>query len=373
MCHTMFTTPFLRLALLIVLITCAAGTSSPTPLAQAGEEVMTYLPIVMRGKNSTTPPPPQPTGPAEQQALDRLNYYRGIAGAPSLQLHPALVTAAQNHVTYLGLNSNDEAATVYWPHGEVEGKPGYTGRWSGDRAVATGYPWSAGWEVISFDNDPVVSVDNLVATVFHRVTMLDPYMEYMGYGHGRVGSGGADVFDFGHGTTDTARQQIIVYPADGQTQCADLVAWRRDSQPAPLQTRRPMRSDIQMTIQPLAYVALDVTQAELRDGNGAPVAVYPNPSSCGTGCYALIPINPLRKATTYTASIAGTVDGVPFERTWMFTTGELSAGPVARYAQPQMRSSCRYICAHVAAGYTGSSVAHRPKCSSGDAQARKSR
>jgi hypothetical protein len=59
-------------------------------------------------------------------------------------------------VTYLGLNSHDEAATVYWPHGEVEGKPGYTGRWSGDRAAATGYPWSAGWEVISLDNDPAV-------------------------------------------------------------------------------------------------------------------------------------------------------------------------------------------------------------------------
>ena len=47
------------------------------------------------------------------------------------------------------------------PHGEVEDKPGYTGRWSGDRAVASGYPWNAGWEVISFDNDPIVSVDAL--------------------------------------------------------------------------------------------------------------------------------------------------------------------------------------------------------------------
>ena len=319
MCHTMFTTPFLRLALLIVLITCAAGTSSPTPLAQAGEEVMTYLPIVMRGKSSTTPPPPQPTGPVEQQALDRLNYYRGIAGAPSLQLHPALVTAAQNHVTYLSLNSNDEAATVYWPHGEVEGKPGYTGRWSGDRAVATGYPWSAGWEVISFDNDPVVGVDNLVATVFHRVTMLDPYMEYMGYGHGPVGAGGADVIDFGHGTTTTARQQVIVYPADGQTNVPIL--WLGGETPSPLPPDAPPYAvGYPITTQPIAYVALHVTQAELCDGGGTPVAVYPNPSNCGTGCYALIPINPLQKAMTYTVHVVGTVDGIPFERTWMFTT-----------------------------------------------------
>ena len=75
-------------------------------------------------------------------------------------------------VTYLDLSINDDSAKIYWPHGEVEGKPGYTGRWSGDRAMASDYPWNAGWEVISFDNDPIVSVDNLIATVFHRLTLI---------------------------------------------------------------------------------------------------------------------------------------------------------------------------------------------------------
>lgn len=226
-----------RLALLIVVIVGAMSLSSPTRPARAGQDTITYLPIVMRDPVGGTPPPPLPTGPADQQALDRLNYYRRLAGAPLLQLHPALVTAAQNHVTYLDLNINDDSANLYWPHGEVEGKPGYTGRWSGDRAVATSYPWSAGWEVMSFDNDPIVSVDNLIATVFHRVTMLDPYMEYMGYGHGPVGSAGADVIDFGHGTSNTDRQQVIIYPADGQANVP--VLWFGGETPSPLPPDAP--------------------------------------------------------------------------------------------------------------------------------------
>jgi hypothetical protein len=316
--HNVFTSRLSRLVLVIVLIVGAMSTSSPTRPARAGQDAITYLPIVMRDSTDDTLPP-LPTGPAEQQALDRLNYYRRLAGTPLLQLHPALVTAAQNHVTYLDLNINDDSAKIYWPHGEVEGKPGYTGRWSGDRAMASGYPWNAGWEVISFDNDPLVSVDNLIATVFHRVTMLDPYMEYMGYGRGRVGSGGADVIDFGHGTSNTNRQQVIVYPADGQTNVP--VLWLGGETPSPLPPDAPPSAvGFPITIQPSAYVALQVTQAELRDGSGRSVAVYPNPSTCGTTCHAIIPISPLQNATAYTVHVLGSVDGAAFERTWTFTT-----------------------------------------------------
>jgi hypothetical protein len=317
--HNVFASHLSRLALVIVVITGAMSASSPTPPAHAAQDSITYLPLVMRDSMSGTPLPPVPTGPAEQQALDRLNYYRRLAGTPLLQLHPALVTAAQNHVTYLDLNINDDSANVYWPHGEVEAKPGYTGRWSGDRAMASGYPWNAGWEVISFDNDPIVSVDNLIATVFHRVTMLDPYMEYMGYGRGRVGSGGADVIDFGHATSISNRQQVIIYPTDDQTNVP--VLWLGGEMPSPLPPDAPPSAvGFPITIQPSAYVALDVMEAELRDDNGALIPVYPNPTNCGTACYAIIPINPLQTATAYRVHVVGTIDGASFERTWTFIT-----------------------------------------------------
>jgi hypothetical protein len=60
--------------------------------------------------------------------------------------------------------------------------------------------------------------------------------------------------------------------------------------------------------------------AELRDANGAPISLYPNPADCGISCYALIPTAGLQSATTYTVHVAGAIDGISFDRTWSFTT-----------------------------------------------------
>jgi hypothetical protein len=37
-------------------------------------------------------------------------------------------------------------------------------------------------------------------------------------------------------------------------------------------------------------------------------------------CYALIPIDPLQRSTTYTTYARGAVDGVPFDKIWSFPT-----------------------------------------------------
>jgi hypothetical protein len=76
-----------------------------------------------------------------------------------------------------------------------------------------------------------------------------------------------------------------------------------------------------ITLQPVYGVPLTVSQAGLWDSTGAPVAIYSNPPECGTACYALIPMTPLQKATTYTAHVTGTIDGEPFDMRWIFTTG----------------------------------------------------
>jgi len=310
-----FTSRYFRQVFLLALIATVTSILSPMRQATAGQDHFIYLPSIIRDRSGGTQPPP-PTGSPEQQALDRLNYYRSLAGSSLLQLHLALVMSAQNHANYYLRNIDDSSAWPYGYHTEAVGKPGYTGQWPGDRAVAAGYPWTAGWEAMSFDDDPSLGVDQLIATVFHRVGMLDPYMEYMGYGHGRSTMARVDVMDFGHGTTDTNRKQVVVFPAPGQTN-VPLYGAGESPSPVPPGT---LFMGYPITIQPINSVPLTVTLAELRDSNGALVSVHPNPSNCGTSCYALIPVNPLQKTTTYTVHVVGTLDGDPFDKSWTFTT-----------------------------------------------------
>ncbi len=280
-----------------------------------------YLPLVSRSENQYSFPE------ASQQALERANLYRARAGVMLLCLHPAIVTAAQNHANYYMLNHDDPSAWEYGAHGEVEGKPGYTGRWPSDRIKAAGFPWSGGSEVMHFIGDPIASVDGWMATVYHRVIMLDPDAHYTGYGYGKDGSVAVvavDVMDFGTGPTDKGIWRPLcyplAYPADGQTEVP--ISWDGGEYPDPLPPDASRPVGYPFTIQGAGGL-LEVEWAEMRDGSGNLVEVHPNPPDCsGFNCYALIPVSPLQPNTTYTVHARGEVCGIPFDRTWQFTTGE---------------------------------------------------
>lgn len=301
-----FTAP--RLLLLVVFVTVLAA--PPYRQTKAQQNYLLYLPFVAR--QTTTAATPQ------QIALDRINLYRGLAGVQFVQLHPALDAAARSHATYDILNYGDASAWTYGPHGEVAGKPSYTGRMPGDRAAAAGYAYVSGWEVIAHLGNAPQSVDYLIGTVYHRMIMLTPTHQYVGYGTTRSNSWISDVIDFGKGMTDPAGQpSVVVYPAPNQT---NVPLQGASETPSPLPPGGSFPIGYPITLQPIYGAELTVSQAELHDASGAPVSIYPNPADCGTACYALIPTRGLTVSTTYTVHVAGAVDGVSFDKTWTFTT-----------------------------------------------------
>src|SRR6266545_8237173 len=209
--------------LAVILLLAAAMPARPL---KADTTYHLYLPLITHNETSATPILPT------QAALTRINYYRQLAGAPLLQVHPALTTSAQNHANYDLLNHGDPSAWVAGPHGEVAGKPGFTGESSGARALAAGYPWEAGWEVMNYFDDPARSVDDLMNSVYHRVGILSWSHQYVGYGHGRSTVESVDVIDFGHGaTTPISQANVLVFPADRQT---DLPIYGASETPDPL-------------------------------------------------------------------------------------------------------------------------------------------
>jgi hypothetical protein len=116
--HNAFAYRPMPLVMLIIILISSAAHIAP---AHANAPNPLYLPLI------TTLATPA------QIALDRINYYRQLAGVPAVQLHSALAVAAQNHANYDLINHGDASAWVAGPHGEVAGKPGFTGESSGAR------------------------------------------------------------------------------------------------------------------------------------------------------------------------------------------------------------------------------------------------
>jgi len=264
-----------------------------------------------------------PSSPAEE-AVARANYYRAIVGTIPLQAHPTLVEATANHTNYRLLNYADGSAGIYGAHGEVEGKPGFTGKWPKDRIATTNYPWWGGAEVMHGLGDPLASVDDWMATVYHRFPILEPYNHYVGYAHNAGAPVAVDVMDFGAGPTAAgvwmpATPYPLAYPVDGQSDVPP--SWGGAESPSPLPDGVNGPVGYPFTLQAIGG-KLTITQAELRTADGTLVATHPNPADCAAGrCLALIAVAPLAPHTSYSVTAAGDVSGIAFQQQWRFTTG----------------------------------------------------
>ncbi len=269
----------------------------------------------------------QPTSP--KWALAEANRYRSRAGVPPLQLHNAMVAATQNHANYYIQNYQDQSAMIFGPHGEVAGHPSFTGKWPTDRVKAAGFPWYGGAEVMDFVGDPSAAVDDWISTIYHRAILLDPNAAYTGYGYAykydasNSQQAAVDVMDFAQGPPNLNAPPVspypLGYPANGQ---GDVITyWGGGEAPDPLPAGATRPVGFPFTLQGVGG-ELKVAAAEMRDGNGQVVLVYPSPSDCKSfGCYALIAVSPLHPNTTYSVHAHGAVGNVPFDRTWQFTTG----------------------------------------------------
>ena len=98
-------------------------------------------------------------------------------------------------------------------------------------------------------------------------------------------------------------------------------SWDGGESPDPLPPGAPRPAGYPFTLQGVNGT-LQVTAAQMRDGNNVVVAVHPNPADCSTfNCYALIAVSPLQPNMTYTVQASGNVSGTPFNQAWTFTTG----------------------------------------------------
>jgi uncharacterized protein YkwD len=284
---------FLPLLLSVILrSSLAASEATATDEAQ-----LIYLPLI--AKEDTTPPPP--IEPPTDDPFVYVNYFRHLAGVPTVTYDAILNDNCFQHARYMAENNHlthdqDPSLPYASEAGQVCAEKGNA--WLGG---ATASPL---WQ-------PRHSIEGWMLSVGHRLWLLYPTTPTFGYGfytaaNNRAGAAldALSAADFG---ADTAYPHWPVrYPAPEQQGVPAAIYpitlnWRYFG-PAPVVT------------------ASQLTAA------GSPIAhtVDTNLPVNHKGILVL-PSAPLPANTTITVNVTGTYDGAPFTYNWSFHTAPTSS------------------------------------------------
>lgn len=284
------------------------------------------------GGTAVTPSPaaPAPTPAADAPALtgnialdgrNWINYRRAQIGVPAVSQNAQIDNAALGHSEYLRINN-------LLSHDQEAGRQGFTGVSLEDRLAAAGYTLDkdrgfAFGEVISGSSNGsgFFMTEELITAIYHRFVIFEPMFREIGTGAASA-SRGYHYFtaDFasrsGYGP-GIARGTIVTWPFSGQTGVAPNF-FSDTEEPDPV----PDRNEVGYPIS--VHTNLDSTLAvgsfTVRPSGGADLQVLRVAPLKNETAASIIPVLPLRAATTYEVNFTGTVNGAAVARAWSFTT-----------------------------------------------------
>jgi uncharacterized protein YkwD len=252
-----------------------------------------------------------------------INYRRAQLGVPAMAENVQINNAALGHSEYLRINN-------VMSHDQVAGKPGFTGASLKDRLNGAGYTIPASGfafgEVISgtTNSSGFFMAEELVTAIYHRFVMFEPKFREIGTG-AATSSRGYNYFTanfasrggFGPGIAANA---MVTWPFNGQAGVTPN--FMSDSEePDPVPDRNEVGYPISVHANLDAPVTMQNFTVRPRGGSNLEVlVVHPSTSAKERTAVAIVPLAPLKAATTYEVSFSGTVNGAPVTRDWSFTT-----------------------------------------------------
>ena len=315
-------TPALTAVLAAALTLTACGSSdsdSPSSQVTGGTAVS---PDASVSPEPTGVAAPTQTGNIAVDGRNWINYRRGQIGVPAVPENAQINNAALGHSDYLRLNN-------IMSHDQVAGRQGFTGTDLGARLNAAGYTLSAerGYaygEVISGSSSGsgFYMAEELITAIYHRFVIFEPMFREIGTG-AAIASSGYRYFTADFASRDgygpgIARGTLVTWPFNGQTQVVPNF-FSNTEQPDPV----PNANEVGYPIS--VHTNLDsnvtVTSFTVRPRGGSDLAVLRvDPLSTSKPAASIVPLQPLRAATTYDVSFTGTVSGAAVTRAWSFTT-----------------------------------------------------
>lgn len=255
--------------------------------------------------------------PESLQSLNVINTYRKWLGIPALTVDPHLQRAAEAHIEYYRLNFGDPNLAGMGLHYETVGQPGFSGETFQDRAEAAGYK---GWvnENAGLSGSMLWSLDWFIATVGHRLTLLDPRYQHIGMAAIDNGDMRFEIIDLGTNVwVEDTTPDWSAWPPDGATG----VGLSFDGEaPDPFPSAAyPVGYPIS-----LKYFGVgDLTFSKATISTGG--QMLPSFAEIGTGWLSrdtilLCAEDPLEPGTRYDVQIQGHANGERFTTNWSFTT-----------------------------------------------------
>lgn len=273
----------------------------------------------------------------DQISLDTINAYRSVLEEPPVTWSTSLADAAETHAGYLKVNGYSAPSF----HMETQGRKGFSGRTPWARDLRFGWRSVLDGEVgIEWASPipPVQVVQDLIDTVFHRLSLLSGNLLASGEGTS-VGKTGAVVMDLGFGYNPEL-PLAIAYPRPGQSGVP--ISWVDLESPNPVPHGFGLRYGYPLTVDFPTIQHLKAVRFGLFLGHQT-VPAYPVPpgvNSMSDNQIGMVPKRPLFPNTVYTVSVQGNAvfnSGAlkPIDLQWSFQTGggseSLAAAPVSSH------------------------------------------
>lgn len=325
--------------LTITLSACGGGSggdgSSSTPVATnpTPPVVVTPPPTITPANLQTTVPASTYAATSDELAFfNAFNDFRAKVGLGLLAQSKELDLASANHLNYLLTNSDIDFSKVS-AHDETATRPGFTGVNSLERAKFAKYAGTFTAEQISnaYRGDGALAMHRLLATVYHRATMMHQGARDVGV---KVGANeGRDVVMVLGGTQGNFQRNasdfVTGYPYDKQTGVS-LTTTPESPNPYPDLTLNDYATK---TSYPVSFTSEQSTTLKVETftiteaGQSAPLDV--RLITADNDYLKMLPANfafivgraPFKANTTYNVSFKGTVNGAAVGKTWSFTTG----------------------------------------------------
>jgi len=266
---------------------------------------------------SIAPTPPSALTADRQAALDAVNANRQVAGVPPVTADKALAEAAEEHAWYTVFNFGQPSQAGLGIHTENPTLPGFVGTNFLQRDHAAGYVGNRASEVINHVFTPPAAVSVWIDSVYHRFPLLDRETQAIGYGEATIGILSTVVMDIGIG--EPTKGQPVMFPPNGARDVPAAFIGHEEPDPAPTGTQYPVGYPVTLTVGSASTLAVQDSKLLGPDGNEvAGFALQPGQQVAG-GEWGFMAQSPLKPGATYTAEVAGTLDGQPFSQRWSFT------------------------------------------------------